>query len=125
MDLSQESNVDSLIYILNGIKISIEHNQNIRIGIEDMANNTKVDMSENYFRSIILIQEIIKNAVHILESVAITKQNDKIDDISSPLDPTDILSECNILLDHLAIDGLEIGGNPNDLKKMLHLLPEM
>ncbi len=80
--MSQESNIDSLIYIFNGIKISIQHNQNVRIGIENMVNNAKVDMTENQFRSIILIQEIIKNGVNILKTEVASKQHDKIDHIT-------------------------------------------
>ncbi len=82
-------------------------------------------MTENQFRSIILIQEIIKNGVNILKTEVASKQHHKIDHITPTLDLNDILSECNILLDHMALDGQDIGGIPKNLGKMTHLLPEI
>ncbi len=120
--MSQETDIDSLIYIFNRIKISIQHNQNVRIG---MVNNAKVDMTENQFRSIILMQEIIKNGVNILKTEVASKQHEKIDHITPTLDLNDILFECNIFPNDMAIDGQYIGGIPNNLGKMLHLLPEI
>ncbi len=59
--MSHLNKLESLVYFINSVKITISQDCVSKVTIVDIINNTKLGLIENQFNSLIFIQEFIKN----------------------------------------------------------------
>ncbi len=118
--------LQTLVYIVNSVKVTISHDSDSKVAVLDLINNTKLGLMENnQFNFLIWIQDLIQNGFKLLQRINKSSDQTELGIITPTLDLGNILSGCDIMqsdFDSPSLKGDEIGRNTSE-KSMPVLTP--